>query len=557
MKQGELETGRPALDLIEEAVHLLRRAGLGQLASYYIGSLPFVLGLLYFWADMSRSAFARWHCAEAALGLAALFLWMKVWQAVFVHGLKQRMHGDGECGWSALRVVRLIKFQASIQPLGLFCLPVALLATIPFGWGYAFFQNALVVGGEQGNVAQVYRKSLQQAFLWPAQNHVILAVVFLLGCFVFINLSVAMAFAPYLVKMLIGLDTVFTRTGIHIVNTTFLTTACGLTYLCIDPVIKTVYVLRCFYGESLATGEDLKVHLKSWMRPARLGAGLIVILLMGAAGLQAAEGGGGARDNADWVSPQPTRQSFMRPAELDRSIAEVLSRREYRWRLPRGSVEGQAGRFPSLIQRVFRWVRNVFKAVGRVLRRVLEWLKKLLPVGPAKNSSGGRYRGGWMKNARMLALLLLAGATLTVGFYLRGLRRRRARRTGVEKTTAVMVAPDLADERVAADRLPSSGWAVMAQSLMDQGEFRLALRAFYLAGLAFLAERDLIVIARYKSDHEYERDLRRRIHVKPDLLEAFAKNLALFEKAWYGSWKLTRRDLQAFAANFERMKFRA
>src|ERR1019366_9370994 len=34
--------------------------------AYYTGSLPFVLGFLFFWADMSQSAFAYDHCAPAA-----------------------------------------------------------------------------------------------------------------------------------------------------------------------------------------------------------------------------------------------------------------------------------------------------------------------------------------------------------------------------------------------------------------------------------------------------------------------------------------------------------
>ena len=37
--------------LVEEAVVLLRRQPLA-LARYYIGALPFVLGFLFFWADM-------------------------------------------------------------------------------------------------------------------------------------------------------------------------------------------------------------------------------------------------------------------------------------------------------------------------------------------------------------------------------------------------------------------------------------------------------------------------------------------------------------------------
>src|SRR4029079_1349495 len=45
-------------------------------------------------------------------------------------------------------------------------------------------------------------------------------------------------------------------------NTTFFAVIVGVTYLCLDPLLKAIYVLRCFYGESLSTGEDLKVELR-------------------------------------------------------------------------------------------------------------------------------------------------------------------------------------------------------------------------------------------------------------------------------------------------------
>ena len=55
MKPSQKKYQKSALRIIEEAVHLLR-TGPGLLLSvYYLGSVPFVLGLLYFWADMSRS----------------------------------------------------------------------------------------------------------------------------------------------------------------------------------------------------------------------------------------------------------------------------------------------------------------------------------------------------------------------------------------------------------------------------------------------------------------------------------------------------------------------
>ena len=57
------------VELLEEAVHLVRLAPAGSLSAYYVGSLPFVLALLYFWADMSRSAFAGERLAAGAMGL--------------------------------------------------------------------------------------------------------------------------------------------------------------------------------------------------------------------------------------------------------------------------------------------------------------------------------------------------------------------------------------------------------------------------------------------------------------------------------------------------------
>src|SRR5687767_10875370 len=83
--------GPGAIELIEEAVHTLRLLPGRAWAMYYLGGPPFVLGLLYFWTDMSRSVEAYDHCAPAALAVALLFLWLKVWQAIFASELKRHV----------------------------------------------------------------------------------------------------------------------------------------------------------------------------------------------------------------------------------------------------------------------------------------------------------------------------------------------------------------------------------------------------------------------------------------------------------------------------------
>src|ERR1700687_5436624 len=63
---------KSAVELYEEATHLLRRAPVSVIA-YYTGSVPFILAFLFFWADMSQSSLAYEHCAPASLGLALLY----------------------------------------------------------------------------------------------------------------------------------------------------------------------------------------------------------------------------------------------------------------------------------------------------------------------------------------------------------------------------------------------------------------------------------------------------------------------------------------------------
>src|SRR5436305_10642181 len=120
MKRPRQSNEKPAIELIEEAVHLLRRAPLSTVALYYIGSLPFVVGLLYFWAEMSRSPFASEHLAGESLGLALLFLWMKLWQARFTRNLRAHIGGSSPAGFGWRQWRDLVITQSALQATSLF-----------------------------------------------------------------------------------------------------------------------------------------------------------------------------------------------------------------------------------------------------------------------------------------------------------------------------------------------------------------------------------------------------------------------------------------------------
>lgn len=544
--------GRGGFDLIEEATQLLRTAPAGTLAVYYLGAIPFVLGLLYFWADMSRSPFASQHLAGAALGLAALFLWMKFCQAAFAGRVRAQIAARPAARWTLRRGWQIFLTQAVVQPSGLFAIPLALVTALPLAWVYAFYQNATALDDGTDGTSQLVKKSWRQTRLWPMQNHILLAVMTGFGFCVFLNWAVACLVLPQLLKMLFGIESAFTKSPLSMLNTTFFAGMFGLTYLCVDPILKVIYALRCFYGESLRSGEDLRADLKSFAAPAKSLAAALVILFSISCAIPA-EAADATPPAASTAGPQPSPPDVS-PPDLDRAINQTIHESKYTWRMPREKIaepaadEGILARFFDSAGRMLRkWARTVFDWCDRLIKRLFP---RQSVVSADHESSG--Y--GWIMSLQVLLYGLLAVAAAVVAVFLYRIWRDRRRRPAAVASVAIQPVPDIMDENVRADQLPEDGWTKLARDLLERGEFRLALRAFYLASLSHLAARNLISIARFKSNREYERELHRRAHAFPDLLSDFGDNLFRFERIWYGMHKADRDLVDQFAANVEKIK---
>ena len=543
------QQGKGGFDLIEEATHRLRTAPVATLAVYYLGAIPFVLGLLYFWADMSRSPFAGQHLIDSALGMAGLFLWMKFWQVIFARRLRAHVAAEPAAHWTFRRWGRVVLTQACVQPSSLFVLPLSLIPALPFAWVYAFYQNvtALDDGGPAG-VLPLLKKSWKQAKLWPRQNHIVLAIVTAFGFYVFLNWVVTGLMLPHLIKMLFGIESVFTRSAFSLLNTTFFAGMLGLTYLCVDPILKTVYVLRCFYGESLESGEDLRAELNSMVAASQPITAVVVLLL----GLLCASPLGAADAPAATPSAKAPVSSSVQPADLDRAINQTIHEDKYTWRMPREKIVEPETQ-ESMMARFFDKVGATLRKWARAVRDWLdEWLRKLFRnerVSTSSDTSG--Y--GWIESLYILlyGLVAVAVAALIILLY-RVWRDWRS--PPVVASEPLQPVPDIHDENVGADQLPEDGWVKLARELVERGELRLAMRAFYLASLSHLAARNLISIARFKSNRDYARELYRRGHSFTGLLSVFGDNLESFERIWYGLHEVNRELVDRFAANVERMK---
>lgn len=531
------EKGIGAVELLEQATTLLRQASLETLACYYLGSVPFMLVLLWFWADMSRSADADQRLAGGALALSLLFIWMKVWQSRFSGRLLLQLGGVPELP----SLTASVMVQGGLQPWGFIILPLAGLITLPFGWCYAFFQNITLLGGPDWRTVQ--RKSRRLALLWPGQNHLLLALLSLIFLVLFANIAVGVYFLPRLLKTLFGIETIFTRSNQMLLNSTFWAVIAVITQLCLDPLVKACYVLRCYYGESLSSGADLRTRIKTVAERATLPVLLIAFCCV-ACGSQPA-----------FAAPQagePQQQLQQRAARLDRSVEQVIKDPRFAWRLPREHHQLEKRELPGFMQSTLTWLQKAARKAGGWIGDVMGWLAKKLPK-PSFSGSKPGWSGSFSDIALLLMYLLLA-LLLCFGAIFAWRRLRRTPQPEAELPMhTLQMTPDLHDESVIASELTEERWFALGRGLLEKGELRLGLRALYLATLAALADAKLVTIARCKTNHDYERELLRFSHAMPRLSEAFSLNLRTFEAAWYGMHLPDDETVRSYLDNHRRI----
>jgi len=539
---------RGYLEIIDEASHLLRRAPVSVLSYYYIGSVPFVLGFLYFWSDMSRSAFAFQHAAEAALSLSLLFIWMKCWQSVFCSQLSAFISRRQVQQRSANDVIQLAVSQTALQASGFIILPLAFLTALPFAWVYAFYQNVSFYGDDKsGTLREAYKRSLKQAMVAPAQNHFLLLIVSVFGVFVFLNVWLFMYQVPHLFKMISGTETMFTKAGwIMLFNTTYLAVSCGVTYLLVDPLIKSIYTLRCFYGESVQTGEDLKVELSRFRRPLKAVTALAVFLcVMGSAFHSYSTD---LPDDAVPMNYERHQYRTISPERIDRSIREIITKREFSWRMPRDETarDEEIGLISAFIKGITDTLQSWLPPIKKWIKNALEWIVDTLTQD---NRNNDPVDSSLMNPARVLMYALIALVSCMLIFQLWRMWKRREPRNADRIQEASPQKPHIEDEEIRADELPADRWLDLARDLIAQGNMRLALRALYLASLSHLAGLHLITISKSKSNLEYKRELFRNAHAMPELLASFSENIMLFDQSWYGMYEVTGDVLSAFQKN--------
>jgi hypothetical protein len=550
-----MRTDRTALILIEEAIQLLRAAPATVYALYCVGTVPFMLALFSFCAEMSYSGNARDSCAVSALAMAVTYCWMKGLQAFCCRELVRVYTGNVHRWWRPGVMLAIWARQIAFQPLGLFLLPLAWLLLFPITYVSAFFQNLSVLGGAHRNDI---RRSWEFARLRPKQSFTVCGLLSLLALIVFVDLYAVVFSVPFLLKLLLGIESFLTRSYTWAFSPVLLIAIAAAAYFLLDLLAKAIAVILCCDGESLTTGQDLLRRLQQSKRsvpalPLQNKRSIPALSLLCAAFLTLMPpGAAGSSLETGASQNKPGNQPLTQP-ELDRQIEGVLQNPEFSWREKAGpNGTSPARKRESIFDRWMASIRQMLVSFGSWLSRVLRSLLKPFdfrspaaqPAGPEAALSSGLFNA--------LAYLLWAAFAGTLILFV--IRILNIKATRLPLSVAPPPKPDLADEEIEANQLPDNEWYALAREKMAAGEFRQAQRALFLAILSYLAAHHLITVQRWKSNTDYEIELVRKAKHLSELPRLFAQSRLAFERCWYGSGTVTPEGFAQYHTIYERIK---
>ena len=502
-----------AVDLLEEAVHALRAAPLATLACHAIGSVPFALALLLFWNDMTSTGARDITCAAEALVLALLLAWMSCWRAVFAGRIQGQLARQPAVPWTRRRIWRLIVSQVFLGGTKLVVLPLAILITLPLASTVAFYRNTAVLADREDlDLAQLIDKARKLATLEQRQAWGILLLLAVLYFVLVVNLAILLAVLPQLVRVLTGYESVFSRGESYFVrNSLFWLTALAVGWIAFDPFIQVVYGLRCFKLESRETGHDLRAALRAVVRVLPL---LVVM--------------------------QTLASAQIAPADLDRAIHQTLRSPDYAWRSAAAEPRRPSG--------FAEHIKSALSSLNDAIDRFVEWLRDHVGFSSSTERAAPPARALHWSIYVLIAFLLALAATIAWRM------RHAASRKPPLIVTANAMPLDLLDENLLASQLPEDRWMALAEDCARQGNLRSALRALYLANLAWLGRGEWLAIHPGKTNREYEREVRRKARAFPEACSLFAAGIVSFEGAWYGTHDVTPDDLEQMRERLQRMK---
>lgn len=554
---------RGALQILEEAFHLIRSTDIKWFWIYSLGVIPFVIGILYFSTDMSRSSLAGRDAAFAAMGMVLLSFWMQYTRAKFCEGLWNTLNPGRVAQRNPAETMSRLAALWFLQSLQVPLLLIGFFFVIPLGWILATIQNlsALAfVGKTEGRpLRSLLGRSVRYSHYEWAQNHAILLIFFFVSLFTWINIISSCVLLPGLGKSFFGMESIFTMNPTAaVMNTSFLLGTFLLMQLVMAPFLHAAYVLRCFYADSRSSGADLISRLAACREKrtsnkaaaARsLSSGKVVVLTL----LVLLSG------QVSLHSEEPVNRPLNGPVQLEsgrlgEEISRTLEQKKYQWQLSRNSVREE-----SVSEKSWMALRlqEIASSARKAIRAFTNWfeeawkklMKRGLKSGGGDRSVDSKFLKELSSMASLALIVLIGGLVLWLVIALYRKHKGKEKIVVNDEGTSGMI--DLESSDIVATQLHEEEWMRLAREQIAKGEERLAVRALFLATLAHLGERGLLKIARSKSNRDYRAELRIRSRNSGVIGAAFEENTTLFERVWYGVHHLGQGTVEYYLKNHE------
>ncbi|MGA1844246.1 MAG: hypothetical protein ACMUIS_06755 [bacterium] len=594
-------------ELIEQSLYLVRTSLPACGWIYYLCTIPFVVGFMRFWSIMSGKAIGPFEVSRWALLLTLLF-WIKVTgQGLYCKVLLSRLT-DEATGTSLTQGANSAVNAIFVHPVALILLLVCLPFILPLGYAVMYSQYLYLTSGERGagiyrTMKRAYRSALQEGLY----QHLVL--LFLAGLYVVIigNVLASFFIFPHLLKVLLGIETVFTRATFSMVNTTFLMIVACTSYLIVDPLLKGVYVTLFFHMKSRSSGDDILAEKRRLSEKRGIKRGIVAALLvlslvcplsppLHAAEnhekteaaqeqeseaetlreqlreLKRAEEGSSvdytwlddliekegigkddvayARERLDFIRHYREKGIQRDNAWIDRlsrTIADVSRQERYRWRYreKRVTQDKEEGFIVRMIWDLLRTLGRWLKPVARFIEKVLIKVAKFLrKLLFSRKWEFNEPTDTYWSDLWPALVIIITVIIFLIGIIYLFWQHHKDRVTVIQgKKRGV---PDLTKEEVDATELEEDEWIRLGNELKEKGELTLALRSAFLAVLSFFHRNGYLVFERYKTNYNYLSELGGNTRNNASMTEGFRACIEIFERAWYGKYPVTPDILERF-----------
>ena len=182
--------------------------------------------------------------------------------------------------------------------------------------------------------------------------------------------------------------------------------------------------------------------------------------------------------------------------------------------------ESQVAKDPTLIERLFNWL-------SRQLLRFLEWI------------FGVRYAKGILGNILQAIPYIIVGVLLflLIKFFLK-----------VNSNSIVSNASNKPIVSITEDEalIKHKDLLKLINQAIDQKNYRLAIRFYYLNIIKQLEDNELIIWEQQKTNEDYIQEIS-----KENIKASFKDLTRLYDFVWYGNFEIDESKFVKVAANFE------